>query len=119
MNDKIDSIDAIDVDSLKHIFDDIVATCSTKVINPSYVIKDAPIKGVMLAVRTQKSFDFKGGEEEIKLELIKMLAQEIYKRKLVEFTRMNDLFNDNVVFSARIFVTPDDQVRLMRLNGYK
>jgi hypothetical protein len=53
-------------------------------------------------------------EERIKKELIRQLAEEMMRSKCVEFTKQNDMTTGGYVFRARIFVTPDDQVRLLR-----
>ena len=53
-------------------------------------------------------------EEMIKKELVRQLAEEMMRSKCVEFTKQNDMTTDGCVFRARIFVTPDDQVRLLR-----
>ncbi len=53
-------------------------------------------------------------EEMIKKELVRQLAEEMMRSKCVEFTKQNDMTTGGCVFRARIFVTPDDQVRLLR-----
>ena len=53
-------------------------------------------------------------EEIIKKELIRQLAEEMMRSKCVEFTKQNDMTTGGCVFRARIFVTPDHQVRLLR-----
>lgn len=53
-------------------------------------------------------------EEMIKKELVRRLAEEMMRAKCVEFTKQNDMTTGGCVFRARIFVTPDDQVRLLR-----
>jgi hypothetical protein len=53
-------------------------------------------------------------EEIIKKELIRQLAEEMMRSKCVEFTKQNDMTTGGCVFRARIFVTPDYQVRLLR-----
>jgi GTPase Era involved in 16S rRNA processing len=53
-------------------------------------------------------------EEIIKKELIRQLAEEMMRSKCVEFTKQYDTATGGYVFRARIFVTPDDRVRLLR-----
>jgi len=53
-------------------------------------------------------------EEMVKKELIHQLAEEMMRSKCVEFTKQNDMTTGGCVFRARIFVTPDHQVRTLR-----
>ena len=53
-------------------------------------------------------------EEIIKKELVRQLAEEMMRSKCVEFTKQNDMTTGGCVFRARIFVTPDHQVRTLR-----
>lgn len=53
-------------------------------------------------------------EDEIKRLLIAKLAEEMHRQNVVEFTKSVDPRTLEIVFRARIFVVPDDQVRLLR-----
>lgn len=53
-------------------------------------------------------------EDEIKRLLIAKLAEEMYRQNAIEFTKSIDPRTLELVFRARIFVVPDDQVRLLR-----
>ena len=53
-------------------------------------------------------------DNEIKKILINQLAEEIYKAKCVEFTKQNDPLTHSIVARARIYVTPDSTVKLLR-----
>lgn len=53
-------------------------------------------------------------EDEIKNRLANNIAKYLVDNKLIEFTRSINLDNDTMKFKARIFVTPDDQVRILR-----
>lgn len=53
-------------------------------------------------------------EDEIKRILVSKLAEEMYRQNLVEFTKTVDNKSFDNIFRARIFVVPDDQVRLLR-----
>jgi hypothetical protein len=53
-------------------------------------------------------------EAEIKGLLIEKLVHEMYKHKNIEFTRMESVDTDEMVYRARIHVVPDTQVRIIR-----
>lgn len=50
----------------------------------------------------------------IKKDLAKQLAMYLIDNKLVEFTMMQDPMDFSRMYHVRCFVTPDDQVRLLR-----
>ena len=51
---------------------------------------------------------------EIKNRLITQLVREMMDGKFIEFTKQNDPMSMGVMVRARIFVTPDNNVRLIR-----
>lgn len=53
-------------------------------------------------------------EAEIKGLLIEKLSHELYKAGNIEFTRMESVDTDEMVYRARIHVVPDTQVRIIR-----
>ena len=53
-------------------------------------------------------------DDQIKSKLLFFLADEIMKRKCVEFTKQDDFASNVTVARARIFVTPDTNVRILR-----
>ena len=53
-------------------------------------------------------------ESEIKGLLIEKLVHEMYKHKNIEFTRMESVDTDEMVYRARIHVVPDTQIRILR-----
>ena len=53
-------------------------------------------------------------ESEIKGLLIEKLVHEMYRQKNIEFTRMESVDTDEMVYRARIHVVPDTQVRIIR-----
>ena len=55
--------------------------------------------------------DFK---DMIKKELLHKLLDEIVKGKLIEFTSQSDVATGHTHYRARIFATPDAQVRMIR-----
>ena len=60
------------------------------------------------------------GPDEIKKMLITQLIEKMCNsdNKYVEFTKVLDPTTLDHTFRARIFVVPDTQVRLLRLNGF-
>ena len=57
-------------------------------------------------------------EEDIKSVLADKLAKVILQEKLCEFTKLNDIERYQIHYRARAFLVPNDQVRLLRENGY-
>ena len=101
-----------------------VGSITTHVMMPSINAKEYAIQGQMLAVekildsyeleRTGLSANIKNFEDEIKKDLIQEMVREIVKRNCIEFTSQKDMLTNNVVYRARIFVTPDSQTRIIR-----
>jgi hypothetical protein len=58
-------------------------------------------------------------EIKIKEELVRDIALEMLKSGLIEFTKQNDPTTDTITYRARCFMTPNDQVQILRKNGYK
>jgi len=58
-------------------------------------------------------------EIKIKEELARDIALEMLKSGLIEFTRQSDPTTDTITYRARCFMTPNDQVQILRKNGYK
>lgn len=55
-------------------------------------------------------------EMDVKQQLIGMLMQEMFKYRCIEFTKMEDIMREATSFRARMFVVPDDQVRILRVS---
>ena len=74
------------------------------------------IKGQLVEVsRKIPAVSFKDSDPEaVKLAMVRDLAEELIKNKLVEFTRQEDQSTHVITIRARIYATPDDQVRLLR-----
>ena len=53
-------------------------------------------------------------EAEIKGLLIEKLVHEMYRQKNIEFTRMESVDTNEMVYRARIHVVPDTQIRILR-----
>lgn len=56
-------------------------------------------------------------EKFIKEKLAELLAKEIIESKLCEFTKEHNPYNQIDKFRARAFLTPDNQVRILRKEG--
>lgn len=62
--------------------------------------------------------DFVVKPEDVKEIMAKALAEEMLKNGLIEFTKTHEGHTGDWVFRARVFVVPDDKVRILRQNGY-
>ena len=58
-------------------------------------------------------------EDKIKHELARQLALKMLKSGMIEFTKQSDPATFTTIFRARCFMTPNDQVQILRKNGYK
>ena len=101
-----------------------VGSITTHVMMPNINTKEYAIQGQMLIVqktldayeleRTGLSANVKNFEDEIKKELIQEMVREIVREKCIEFTSQKDMMTNSVTYRARIFVTPDSNVRIIR-----
>lgn len=101
-----------------------VGSITTHVMMPNINTKEFAIQGQMLAVekilnsyeleRTGLSSNVKNFEDEIKKELIQEMVREIVAQRCIEFTSQKDMLTGNVTYRARVFVTPDEQTRIIR-----
>ena len=99
-------------------------TMGTSIVNPMYTdnnTREIAIKGESFLV--SKSFglgminDDVITPDEIKRLLIIHLLEKMLDSNFIEFTKSEDLSTLNITFRARVFVVPDSQVRLLRLEG--
>jgi hypothetical protein len=51
---------------------------------------------------------------QVKTDLMLMLLEEMKKTAHIEFTKEDNHYTDNVICRARIFVTPNDQVKILK-----
>ena len=51
--------------------------------------------------------------DRIKAELIELLMAKLIQNKCVEFTKQDIFMENSVKFRARVFVTPDDMIRIL------
>ena len=74
------------------------------------------IKGQMVAaeMRFDANEAIQMDDIELKNRLITKLVRELMDGKYIEFTKQQDVTRMETVVRARIFVTPDDQVRIVR-----
>lgn len=56
--------------------------------------------------------------KQIKMAMVSKIAEQLINSKMVEFTSQHDPMGLKVKIRARLFVTPDDQVRILREAGY-
>ena len=78
------------------------------------------IQGKMIQVMEEVDFQIMESRDpkDIKMSMVTKIAEELVKSKMVEFTSEKDQMGLKVKIRARMFVTPDDQVRLLRKAGY-
>lgn len=53
-------------------------------------------------------------EHEMKTLLVSQMMREIWDNNCIEFTKQQDFANDEVIIRARIFVTQNDDVQVIR-----
>ena len=77
------------------------------------------IRGEMLVVsHTYDDFMINEiGKDDIKRQLAQMLAVELLKSNFIEFTQMKDNLTGRSMIKARAFVTPSDNVQILRTKG--
>ena len=81
-------------------------TYQGKMVTAQHTISDVSVE-----MMNMNMGDFK---EMIKKELLHKLLDEIVKSNLIEFTSQSDAATGQTHYRARIFATPDAQVRLIR-----
>jgi len=57
-----------------------------------------------------------GFREEVKKKLLYLLAEQLMKNKLIEFTSQQFAHSNDTKFRARIFAVPDQRIRMIRKN---
>lgn len=92
----------------------------------SYAIANASsaptqtIQGKMIQVMEEVDLQIIESRDpkEIKMAMVTKIAEEMINSKMIEFTSEKDELGLKVKVRARAFLTPDDQVRLLRKAGY-
>ena len=86
----------------------------------AYAEPTPTIQGKMLTVKNTFKDEMRGiPADEIKRKMIYELAEEMARSGMIEFTKQNDPTTDTITYRARCFMTPNDQVQILRKNGYK
>lgn len=84
--------------------------------------KEFPVGGKMLVAQrvahdvVQMGMSAVDYERHIKAELAQDIAVALIEQKLIEFTKENDLSRMQTIYRARVFCTPDETVRVLRLS---
>ena len=81
-------------------------TYQGKMVTAQHTVSDVDVEMMKMNMG-----DFK---DMIKNELLHKLLDEIVKSNLIEFTSQSDTATGHTHYRARIFATPDAQVRLIR-----
>lgn len=79
--------------------------------------QNIPIEGELLMVRIELPHDQWQqllGTDVIKQQILSKMCEQILQSKLCEFTHMRHAEFDTVQINARVYLAPDDQVRLLR-----
>jgi hypothetical protein len=110
------------ITNISHGYDSITQKMIThgsgSIIAPPLVPKfiEYPIQGKMLttSLTLHASEHTQMSELEIKTRLTELLVREIWDNNCIEFTKQQDYVRNEVVVRARIFVTPKDDVQVIR-----
>ena len=102
------------VGSIDDIYIDASTVPSIGIFPPASA--DYIIQGQMLTTTLKMSpYEAEQMDDiEIKNRLISLMVREIMDNNCIEFTKQQDFANDEVIIRARIFVTPKDDVQLIR-----
>lgn len=71
----------------------------------------------VISMITTDSVSTKQLEDNVKMELCQQLVRKMFETDCIEFTKLHDTTTDAVKYRARIFVTPNDNVQLLRIHG--
>jgi len=84
----------------------------------AYAEPTATISGKMLTVKNTFKDKMRWTPDEIKRKMTYELAEEMARTGMIEFTSQFDATTDTITCRARCFMTPNDQVQILRKNGY-
>jgi hypothetical protein len=109
--------------NLSHTYNDpygqlTIGSISSCTLSEGYVqgemlIAEETIQQLSVIQVSHDSDDFK---KTIKEKLVRHLAEQMIKNKLVEFTKIENIHTGDVTFKARAFLAPDNKVREIRIN---
>jgi hypothetical protein len=91
----------------------------TSISNGNFTVQPIPtdkIQGQMLTA-SLKMTPYEAeqmDEHEMKTLLVSQMMREIMDANCIEFTKQQDFANDEVIIRARIFVTPKDDIQVIR-----
>jgi len=96
----------------------------TRACDQSCTLSEGYVQGEMLIAEEtiqqlsviQVSHDSDDFKKTIKEKLVRHLAEQMIKNKLVEFTKIENIHTGDVTFKARAFLAPDNKVREIRIN---
>lgn len=91
------------ITAIDHIYDH---TYQGKMVTAQHTVSDVDVEMMKMSMG-----DFK---DMIKEKLLHKLLDEIVKSNLIEYTSQSDVVTGQTHYRARIFATPDTQVRLIR-----
>lgn len=83
-------------------------------MNDTVDIEKYAIGGQMITVAMSIQYLAAITDNHVKQELAVKLAYAMIENKLIEFTRQEDPYTDEIKFRARAYVAPDTQVRILR-----
>jgi hypothetical protein len=114
------------VDILGNITDGPVAASIGNYTYHAYAEPNHTIQGKMLTISRSmgmepltRALDYSTLENALKIELVSDIAHKMLESGLIEFTKQNDPTTYTITYRARCFMTPNDQVQILRKNGYK
>ncbi|NBW34198.1 MAG: hypothetical protein EBR30_04105 [Cytophagia bacterium] len=91
------------ITAIDHTYDH---TYQGKMVTAQHTVSDVDVEMLKMNMG-----DFK---DMIKKELLHKLLDEIVKSNLIEFTSQSDVASAHTHYRARIYATPDSQVRMIR-----
>lgn len=85
---------------------------------PTFEYKDYPIGGKMVIGKFRYGDDLRilnpDEKDVLRHEIVKQMVEEIIEKKLCELTQMRDPLSFNTIITARVYLAPDSNVRLLR-----
>lgn len=81
--------------------------------------KDFAIGGKLITAKCSldNMFEEVSSSENIKQKLMEQIAGFAIENKLVEFTKIPDMYNGRTTYIARCYLAPDDMVKILRVHS--